>query len=373
MAFDVLLLHGDQELAAPRGHGRPVEVGAGEEVPLHGQIATAHAVHVPRPRRDVDPAAQHGGGRLQHEVTLVGGGARVAQELSLRDDPGPLVPVPVLRLQRVERVHPAALDPNVLAAVEEEAAAVGVAAVGGRLRHRQAPELLAGAERDGAVGRDAGVGELERVAAPRAGAHDVLVVGAGGVRILEHGGAALDDVVVLVLPDDVTAQRVEAAQAVVVAADEDEGLAAVDDDIRHAGPAAAGPLGRRVGVVLARGPAVAEPRLPHDVEALGDRSQAVEAARVVAQERADLDAVAGERGDRGRRHGAVGHRRAAGPATATGHDAPQQQDDEDDHDDQRDAATPRQLASACGGAAPCGAPGDAGGRLDDCTILRRAG
>ena len=59
------------------------------------------------------------------------------------------------------------------------------------------------------------------------------------------------------------------------------------------GPAAAGPLARRVAVVLARGPAAAEPHLPEHVEALGRRTQAVEAARVVAEEGADLDAVAG--------------------------------------------------------------------------------
>ena len=276
------------------------------------------------------------------------GVALVAQQQRLVLDDRLLARRPAGGLERVERVEPAALDPDVEDAVEEEAAAVDVAAVVLRPRHRLPPELLAAAERHGAERRDRGVVHGLGVAAPRAGDDDVLVVRARRSGVLEHRRAALDDVVELVRPDDLAGGGVDLAQVVVVAAGHHVGLAAVDDDAGLAGPAAAGVLARGVLLVLARAHAAAELGLPEDVEVLGRRSLPVVPAPVVAQERADLDAVAGHRG-RGRRRHRTGLRllldlAAATAAARAGGGAPDEEDRQDGDDEERDAAPAPQLA-----------------------------
>ena len=200
-----------------------------------------------------------------------GGVARVAEQQALGDDLRRLVAVPRARRERVELVEPAGLDPGVHAALEEEAAAVHVAAVARRERHRQAPDLLAGAERDGPVGREVRVGEVRGVAAAGAGEHEVLVRRRVRVRVLDHRRAALDDVVEVVLPDDLAGLEVDLVEMVVERAPEQVELALVADDRGLAGPAAAGP--RVVGMLLGDlldggGQAAADGRLPDEVEVL---------------------------------------------------------------------------------------------------------
>ncbi len=240
----------------------------------------------------------------------MGGRAGVAEQEALGDDLRLAVAVPGLGHEGVELVEPAALDPAVHAVLVEEAAAVHVAAVARGERHRQAPELLAGAERDGAVRREVRVGEVRRPAAAGAGQHEVLVRLHLGARVLDHRRAALDDVVVVVLPHDLAGLQVDLVQLAVERAPEQVELALVADDHGLAGPAAARP--GLVGVLLGdlldrRGHAAADEGLPDERELGGRRPQAVEPPRLVAQVGAHLDAVA--LGDDGRRRVHGHHRR----------------------------------------------------------------
>ena len=321
--------------------------------------------------RDVDAVAHRGAGRLQHQVAAVAAGARVAEQQALGDDHRPLMPAPGLRARGVERVVPAALDPDVDDAAVVEAAAVDVTAVAGGLRHRQPPQLLAGAEGERPVRGDPRVVELVGVPAARAGQDDVPVVLARRVRIGVHGRTALDDVVELVRPHDIAGGRVDAAQVVVVAAGDDVRPAAVDHDARLPGPAAAGPVPGRVVLVLAGRPAAAQVDLPQHVQPLGRRAEPVGPAPIVAEEGADLDAVTGQA-----RHGRLWHRLGGGgvraPAAAPAGDcAPADEEDQGQQDERRDQAPPPELAAALGRAAPRRAPGCAVGRCDADTLLRR--
>ena len=200
------------------GTGRAVEVRADEVVPDDLEVGAPEPVDVAGARGDVQVLAERRGRGLEDEVAAVVLGALVAEQQLLVLDDGLLTLGPGLRLERVERVEPAALDADVEGAVVEEAAAVAVAAVAAGLRHRQPPELLAAAERDGAQRRHARVVELVRVPAPRPGDDDVLVVGARRRGVLEHRRAALDDVVVLVRPEHLAGLRVDLAQLVLVGA-----------------------------------------------------------------------------------------------------------------------------------------------------------
>ena len=202
LALDVLLLDRDQEQPLLRGHGGAVQVRADVVVPDDGEVGAPEPVHVAGARGDVEVPADRRGRRLEREVVLVARVARVPEQQPLVYDDRLLPLRPRLRLQRVERVEPAALHADVEEPVVEEAAAVAVTAVVPRLRRRQAPQLLAAAERHGAQRRHRRVVDLERVAAPRPGDDDVLVVGARRRGVLEHRRAALDDVVELVRPDD---------------------------------------------------------------------------------------------------------------------------------------------------------------------------
>ena len=347
LALDVLLLHRHQQQPLLGRHGGAVEVGADEVVPDDGEVGAPEAVHVAGARGDVEVLADRGGGGLQGDVVLVVGVARVAEQQPLMHDDGLLPVQPRLRLQRVERVEPAALDPDVEEAVVEEPAAVAVAAVVPGLRHRQPPELLAAAERHRAQRRHGGIVDLERVAAARPGDDDVLVVGARRRGIQEHRRAALDDVGELVGPDDLAGLRVDAAQVVRVGTRDDVGPAAVDDDVGLAGPPAPRPLARLVLVVLAGAPVAAQVDLPEQVEVLGQRPETVEPAAVVAEEGPDLDAVAGQRRDRRRRdRPRLGDRLARAAAAAAGarRGAPHEQDDDDGEDEESEAAPAPELA-----------------------------
>ncbi len=252
--------------------------------------------------------------------------------------------LPGLGRERIEGVEKAALDADVLAPVEVEAAAVAVAAVARSLRHRQPPELLAAAEGECAVWSDTGVGQLVRVAAPRSREDDVLVVLARWRRVEKDARAALDDVVELVLPDDLAGERVDAAQIVVVAAHDQLRPAAVDDETGLAGPAAAAPFAGRVVVLLARAPAAAELNLPQHVEAIGHGPKPVEAPGIGAEERTDLDAVALERRHRRGRHG--GGADDLIRAASAGADPPDDDEDDDQQDEQDAGAPSLQLAPA---------------------------
>lgn len=272
--------------------------------------------------------------------------ARVAEEQPLRPDGRPLALGPGLRHERVEGVHPAALDANVVDTVEEEPAAVAVAAVARGPRDRKPPELLAAAEGERTDGRDTRVVQLVRVSPARSGDHDVRVVRPRRRRVPEDRGAALDDVVEPVGPEHLAGRGVDLAQLVPVGGGDDVGPPLVHDDAGLSGPAAAGPPARRVVLVFARAPAAAELDLPEDVETPRRRPLPVVAASVVAQEGADLDAVARHR-RRGRRRHRPDRPAPLSPVSRTaGGDAP---DDERQHgaeDEERDAAPATHLTSA---------------------------
>ena len=331
------------------GTGVPFRSAADEVVPDHGEVGAPEAVHVAGAGGDVQVLADRRDGGLEREVVLVIGVPPVAQEQLLVLDHGLLPVRPRHGLQRVERVEPAALDADVEDTVVEEPAAVAVAAVVPGLRHGQPPQLLTAAERDRAQRRDGRVIELERVAAARPGHDDVLVVRARRARILEDRRAALDDVVVLVGPDDLPGGRIDAAQLVRIRARDDVGLAAVDDDARLAGPAAPRVLAVLVLGVLPGAPVAAQVDLPEQVQTVRRRAEAVEPTAIVAEEGADLDAVAGERGRRRRRHRTrLRHRLVSPSAAATGarRGAPDEQDEEHGDDEERDSAPAPQLALA---------------------------
>ena len=278
------------------GHGGAVEVRADEVVPDDLEVAAPQAVHVAGAGGDVDAA--------RRAPTADASSTRLPPWFAARSSPsssrwatitGSARSSQALRLERVERVEPAALDADVEARRRRRSRcrrSRGCSARSAAPAGARAPCRCRRRRRG--TGRP-GVGELERVAAPRAGEDDVLVVRPVGVGILEHRRAALDDVVELVLPDDLAGAGVDLAQVVVVAAGEEVRLAAVDDDARLPGPAAARPLLGGSSVVLAGAPAAAEVDLPEHVEALRRRAQPVEPAPVVAEEGADLDAVAVER------------------------------------------------------------------------------
>ena len=153
LALDVLLLHRDEQVAAAGGDRRAVDVGADVVVPHDLEVAAPHPVDVPGAGGDVDLVAERHRRGLEAGVAVVRRGPRVAEQQPLGVDLRLAEAAPCARLERVEGVEPPALHADVLAAVHEEAAAVHVAAVARRLRHRQAPELLAAAEGDGAVRR----------------------------------------------------------------------------------------------------------------------------------------------------------------------------------------------------------------------------
>ncbi len=224
---------------------------------------------------------------------------RIAEQKSPGDDPGRPVAVPLSGPERVEFVEPAALDARIQPSSVEKPTAVHIAAIAVGERHRQPPQLPAGAERDGTVRSQQGVRVVRRPAAARACDDHVPVVRRGGTRVLDHGRTALDDVVEGVLPDDPAGLEIDLVQLAVVGAPEQVQSALVAHDDGLPRPAAAGP-----GLVLALGDRRSHPpadiRSPDERERRGRRAEAVDPARLVSEERGELDAVT-LRDDGGRR------------------------------------------------------------------------
>ena len=271
---------------------------------------------MPGARADEDRLADEDRRRLEDEVAAVlAPVGALAEQQAARLHDGGLILAPGFGAEGVELDEPAALEADEDLAVVEEAAGVDVAAVAARLRDGQAPELLSRLEAEGAVGRHVGVVEVERVAATGTGEDDVALVLAGRLRVLDHGRAALDDVVEARLPDHVAGRGVDLVQAVVVAAEDDRGAAALADDDRLPRPAHARPLHRRVLGELARGPAAADARVPEEVEA-ARCAEAGEVAPRAAEQARHLDAVAVLRDGRRRRAAGEDRRRRRGGCAA---------------------------------------------------------
>ena len=220
-----------------------------------------------------------------------------------------------------------------------------------------------------------------RPAAAGAGQHQVLVRLGLGARVLDHRRGALDDVVVVVLPHDLAGLQVDLVQLAVEARPR-AGRACPCRGRSPAGRSSRCPTTGLVGVAACRPSGEVMPP-PMNVfqmreSLLGRRPQAVQPPRLVAEEGADLDAVALRDDGRRRvdgRHGAsrctmrtpeaagdavapaAGPPAAAGPVEpvphvlrpAAGHEDAGGDDDEEGDDEEPPVATltpAAQLAAA---------------------------